>query len=604
MSKQPQIAPAASRSAVPGQGGLRRHSRGADLGPAGIGNQAMSRLLSQWARRPTGRELLLPAPAITDAQAIQEAASENGGGAALTPAAFAAALAQVRIRDDASADRAARLLRAEAVALGNQILFRQGRYAPDTERGRALIAHELTHVAHQRQTGSLRPQRFVGGDVLSVQFTRAMAEAMTDDELSQQMGILRSHLQEEPDDAGAKENLSVLESVAYDRQGTARQAPAPDGTPRPPPPACDIAAMTPTDKLIEAYHRAKINDAVRAKVDSLLTPEALVLAIISFAVAFLASQFTPVGWAADIALGLTALFVSTALFSAIDHLINFAAARNATSCEQLDAAGAEFAAAVAEIEIDAIILLLTHGIGGGEGGAPLEGPAPAFVRLGVTTTGRVLPVAAETIPATVSVTTAAVIGAKAAPITGPLLSVAAGPGGLSSGGGGSSGPGPGLGGRGAEQAYIDQLKERYPKLKSLDIRPKARPSAGGYVGPAEETPEVGGAPQYRTEVSGAPEFAFEERMRTSQAGYSLVIVDKGIVMEMDGISVDGWLENIKIEQKLGSVDEIVARLRVEADFAEAYGLKGVHYSIGPPEVGDEVEAQVAEQQLRNVFRVE
>lgn len=152
------------------------------------------------------------------AQAIHEAIVENSGAVPPTQDALSDALALVRMRDDACADRAAHLLGAQAFAFGNQILFRHGNYEPDTERGRALIVHELTHVVHQTQTGYFRPQRLVGGDVLSVQFTHAMAEAMTNEELSQQILLLRSHLQSEPDDAGAAENLAVLESVAYSRQ--------------------------------------------------------------------------------------------------------------------------------------------------------------------------------------------------------------------------------------------------------------------------------------------------------------------------------------------------------------------------------------------------
>jgi len=163
----------------------------------------------------------------TAIKAIHQATVENGTAAPVTPAALSAAMAQVRVRDDASADRSARLLRAEAVAFGNQILFRHGRYDPHSEPGRALIAHELTHVVHQSQTGRFRPQRVVSGDVLAVQFTQDMAKAMTDDELSQQMHLLRSHLQNQPDDAGAAENLSALESEAYRRQGTAGGTPPP-----------------------------------------------------------------------------------------------------------------------------------------------------------------------------------------------------------------------------------------------------------------------------------------------------------------------------------------------------------------------------------------
>ena len=175
------------------------------------------------------------------AKAIHQATVENGTAAPVTPAALYAAMTQVRMRDDVSADRSARLLRAEALAFGNQVLFRRGRYEPQTERGRALMAHELTHVAHQSQTGHSRPQRLVGGDVLSVQFTENMAKAMTDDELRQQMKLLRSHLQSESQpEPGAAANLSVLESVAYSRQGSAGITAAPTVAP----PSAPVSATT------------------------------------------------------------------------------------------------------------------------------------------------------------------------------------------------------------------------------------------------------------------------------------------------------------------------------------------------------------------------
>jgi Domain of unknown function (DUF4157) len=240
--------------------------------PRTIGNQATLGLLSQWARSPAQGEqeadrmrtlapkaapgvswdfskapvfppdragrlegqssplLAMETPAI--AEAIHQATAENHAAAPPTQAALPLDLARVRIRDDASADRSARLLGAQALAFGDQILFRRGRYEPNTERGRALIAHELTHVADQSRTGRPNPQRFVARDILSVQFTQAMAEAMSDDELSQQMQLLRAHLQSEPEDAGAAENLTLLEKVAFVRQGTAQETPGPGGAPQ------------------------------------------------------------------------------------------------------------------------------------------------------------------------------------------------------------------------------------------------------------------------------------------------------------------------------------------------------------------------------------
>jgi hypothetical protein len=362
-----------------------------------------------------------------------------------------------------------------------------------------------------------------------------------------------------------------------------------------------IAAMTAEDKLIAAYQRAKLAPAVLEKLASLITPKALVVAILTFAAVFIASQFTPVGWAADIGILLSAAFVAGSLMSAIDHLIKFADARNATTSEDLDRAGAEFAAAVAEVSVDAVIILVTHSVGGGgRGGAPLEGPPPVRVQLGLTQDGFLIPVAAETVPATIPVVASAGLGAKAAGASTTLMSAMSGSTGPSGGSSSGGRPGP----RQVEEAFIERLKERFPKLKQLDMRPRARPSASGYTSRTEPS-EVGGSPEYRREVSGAPEHAFEERMQTSQGKFSYNVYRDGkVVFEIDGISVDGWLEEVKIQQNMGRLDEILAQLRIQADFAETYGLKGVRYSIAPPEVAAEVESRVAEEGLRNVFRVE
>ncbi|HEX8655337.1 MAG TPA: DUF4157 domain-containing protein [Allosphingosinicella sp.] len=55
----------------------------------------------------------------------------------------------VRVHDDARAHDNARSLGAVAYAAGNDIVFGQGHYAPQTAAGRALIAHELAHSVQQ-----------------------------------------------------------------------------------------------------------------------------------------------------------------------------------------------------------------------------------------------------------------------------------------------------------------------------------------------------------------------------------------------------------------------------------------------------------------------
>ena len=59
-------------------------------------------------------------------------------------------LHDVRVHVGAQADRSARAVDALAYTAGSNIVFRDGHYAPGTERGDALLAHELTHVAQQR----------------------------------------------------------------------------------------------------------------------------------------------------------------------------------------------------------------------------------------------------------------------------------------------------------------------------------------------------------------------------------------------------------------------------------------------------------------------
>ncbi|MFC7388217.1 eCIS core domain-containing protein [Sphaerisporangium rhizosphaerae] len=79
-----------------------------------------------------------------------------GGGHPLRPAdrdffedRLGADLDGVRIHTGGAAERAARAVRAKAFTVGTDVVFGQGRYAPETPQGRHLLAHELTHVVQQ-----------------------------------------------------------------------------------------------------------------------------------------------------------------------------------------------------------------------------------------------------------------------------------------------------------------------------------------------------------------------------------------------------------------------------------------------------------------------
>ncbi|MBZ5522159.1 MAG: DUF4157 domain-containing protein [Acidobacteriia bacterium] len=64
----------------------------------------------------------------------------------------------VRIHTGAAADRAAREVSAAAFTVGPDIAFASGRYAPETEAGRHLLAHELTHTVQQGHAAGLMPE--------------------------------------------------------------------------------------------------------------------------------------------------------------------------------------------------------------------------------------------------------------------------------------------------------------------------------------------------------------------------------------------------------------------------------------------------------------
>jgi len=61
---------------------------------------------------------------------------------------------EVRVHADARASEAAQAVRAKAFTVGQDTVFGHGQYAPETNRGQQLLAHELTHVVQQLGSGS------------------------------------------------------------------------------------------------------------------------------------------------------------------------------------------------------------------------------------------------------------------------------------------------------------------------------------------------------------------------------------------------------------------------------------------------------------------
>ncbi len=76
---------------------------------------------------------------------------------------FGHSFADVRVHADGAAAESARAVGAHAYAVGRDVVFGAGRYAPGSADGRRLIAHELAHVVQQRgSSASLQQQLEVG----------------------------------------------------------------------------------------------------------------------------------------------------------------------------------------------------------------------------------------------------------------------------------------------------------------------------------------------------------------------------------------------------------------------------------------------------------
>ena len=89
--------------------------------------------------------------------------SLKGGGQALPESVrayfeprFGYDFSQVRVHSDIVADQSAQEMNANAYTLEHNIVFGAGQFAPESQEGRRLIAHELTHVMQQSGADGIR----------------------------------------------------------------------------------------------------------------------------------------------------------------------------------------------------------------------------------------------------------------------------------------------------------------------------------------------------------------------------------------------------------------------------------------------------------------
>lgn len=91
-----------------------------------------------------------PSPEATLASALAGPGQPlDAGSRTWMESRYAHDFSQVRIHSDAAAAASAEAFHAHAYTTGRHIVFNRGAYAPDTQPGRHLLAHELAHVVQQ-----------------------------------------------------------------------------------------------------------------------------------------------------------------------------------------------------------------------------------------------------------------------------------------------------------------------------------------------------------------------------------------------------------------------------------------------------------------------
>jgi hypothetical protein len=126
---------------------MRACSCGGDCPKCSEGNAEPERLQAKHAD-PTGAVAAAVPPSVGEVTRSSGEALDQSTRRFMEPR-LGYDFSRVRVHTDARAQQSARDVRALAYTVGRDIVFAAGQYAPQTEAGRRLLAHELTHVAQQ-----------------------------------------------------------------------------------------------------------------------------------------------------------------------------------------------------------------------------------------------------------------------------------------------------------------------------------------------------------------------------------------------------------------------------------------------------------------------
>jgi uncharacterized protein DUF4157 len=142
--------------------------------PGDVYEQEADRVAEQVMRMPTGgtprthedmpvmRKESSGGQASHDAPPVVQQALSSGGQSLdagtqeMMGTRFGQDFSHVRVHTDGQASESAQAINARAYTIGSDVVFGEGQYRPETGEGQRLLAHELTHVVQQSESGQER----------------------------------------------------------------------------------------------------------------------------------------------------------------------------------------------------------------------------------------------------------------------------------------------------------------------------------------------------------------------------------------------------------------------------------------------------------------
>lgn len=133
---------------------------------------------------------------------------------------FGADFGDVRVHTDDKATDSAKAVGAHAYTAGTDVVFQRDQYAPETDAGKHMLAHELTHVLQQR-AGPVDGTPAPGGINLSHPSDRFEQEATAtaDHVLSAPAPSAAVQRQEAPEEETPEEKEAPVQGAFVQREG-------------------------------------------------------------------------------------------------------------------------------------------------------------------------------------------------------------------------------------------------------------------------------------------------------------------------------------------------------------------------------------------------